>query len=145
MPSPWDAFKVTALSIRHSEYKGERLVLYNVNLPVHLIPNKNVYAVIRDTIVHDFTTIQAHIFSYRPSTRWWIAIPAMCELGREALIRVIDKPVNWQRTDILKLTPYQFCPSQFICGGGCAKIKCQLCGSWTNFSLVIARLEKHHF
>jgi len=54
MPSPWDTFKVTALSIRHSEYKSERLVLYNVNVPVHLISNENVYNVIRDTIVHDF-------------------------------------------------------------------------------------------
>jgi hypothetical protein len=54
MSNSWDVFKVTALSIRHSETKSERLVLYNVNLPVHLIPNENVYNVIRDTIVHDF-------------------------------------------------------------------------------------------
>ncbi len=54
MPSPWDTLKVTALNIRHSEYKSERLVLYNVNVPVHLISNENVYNVIRDTIVHDF-------------------------------------------------------------------------------------------
>ena len=54
MPSPWDTFKVTALSIRHSEYKSERLVLYNVNVPVNLIPNENVFSVIRDTIVRDF-------------------------------------------------------------------------------------------
>jgi hypothetical protein len=54
MSNSWDVFKVTALSIRHSEYKKESLVLYNINLPVHLIPNENVYNVIRDTIVHDF-------------------------------------------------------------------------------------------
>jgi hypothetical protein len=54
MPSPWDTFKVTALSIRHSRNKTERLVSYNVNVPVHLISNENVYNVIRDTIVHDF-------------------------------------------------------------------------------------------
>jgi hypothetical protein len=54
MPIPWDTFKVTALSIRDSEYKSERLVLYNVNVSVHLISNENVYNVIRDTIVHDF-------------------------------------------------------------------------------------------
>ena len=52
--SPWDAFKVTAASIRHSRNKTERLVLYNVNVPVHLISNDNVYNVIRDTIVRDF-------------------------------------------------------------------------------------------
>jgi len=51
---PWDAFKVTAASIRHSRNKTERLVLYNVNVPVHLISNDNVYNVIRDTIVRDF-------------------------------------------------------------------------------------------
>ena len=54
MPSPWDTFKVTALSIRHSESRSERLVLYNVNVPVNLIPNENVFSVIRDTIVRDF-------------------------------------------------------------------------------------------
>jgi len=54
MPNPWDTFKVTALSIRHSESRSERLVLYNVNVPVHLISNENVYNVIRDTIVRDF-------------------------------------------------------------------------------------------
>jgi hypothetical protein len=57
MPNPWDTFKVTALSIKHSENektKSERLVSYNINLPVHLIPNENVYNVIRDTIVRDF-------------------------------------------------------------------------------------------
>jgi hypothetical protein len=54
MPSPWDTFKVTALSIRHSRNKTERLVSYNVNVPVHLISNENVYNVIRDTIVRDF-------------------------------------------------------------------------------------------
>ena len=51
MSNSWDVFKVTAASISHPEYKGEKLVLYNINLPVHLIPNENVYNVIRDTIV----------------------------------------------------------------------------------------------
>jgi hypothetical protein len=54
MSAPWESFKVTALSIRHSETKSVRLVLYNVNVPVHLISNENVYNVIRDTIVRDF-------------------------------------------------------------------------------------------
>ncbi len=54
MSNSWDVFKVTAASISHSENKGERLVLYNINLLVHLIPNENVYNVIRDTIVRDF-------------------------------------------------------------------------------------------
>jgi len=49
-----NTFKVTALSIRHSINKTERLVLYNVILPVHLISNENMYNVIRDTIVYDF-------------------------------------------------------------------------------------------
>jgi hypothetical protein len=49
-----NTFKVTALSIRHSINKTERLVLYNVTLPVHLISNENMYNVIRDTIVYDF-------------------------------------------------------------------------------------------
>jgi hypothetical protein len=54
MPSPWDTFKVSALSIRPHQQKNERLVLYNINLPVNLISNENVFNVIRDTIVHDF-------------------------------------------------------------------------------------------
>ena len=54
MSNSWDVFKVTAASIRHSETQSERLVLYNINLPVHLISNENVYNVIRDTIVRDF-------------------------------------------------------------------------------------------
>jgi hypothetical protein len=54
MPNPWDLFKVTACNIKHSENKSERLVLYNVNVPVHLISNDSVYNVIRDTVVRDF-------------------------------------------------------------------------------------------
>ena len=54
MSNSWDIFKVTAAIIRHSETQSERLVLYNINLPVHLISNENVYNVIRDTIVRDF-------------------------------------------------------------------------------------------
>jgi len=54
MSNSWQVFKVNALSVRHSENNSERLVSYNINLPVHLIPNGNVYNVIRDTIVHDF-------------------------------------------------------------------------------------------
>jgi hypothetical protein len=55
MFNSWQIFKVNALSIRHSETNNsERLVSYNINLPVPLIPNENVYNVIRDTIVHDF-------------------------------------------------------------------------------------------
>jgi hypothetical protein len=57
MSNSWDVFKVTALSIRHlknEHTKSERLVLYNINLPVHLMSNENVYNVIRDTIVRDF-------------------------------------------------------------------------------------------
>ena len=50
----WNLFKVSALSIRQSKNKSERLVLYNVNVPVNLIPNENVFSVIRDTIVCDF-------------------------------------------------------------------------------------------
>ena len=51
---PWDLFKVSALSIRHSINSSERLLLYNINLPVNLLTKENVYTVIRDTIVHDF-------------------------------------------------------------------------------------------
>jgi hypothetical protein len=54
MSNSWDVFKVSTLRIRHSETNSERLVSYNINLLVHLIPNENVYNVIRDTIVHDF-------------------------------------------------------------------------------------------
>lgn len=50
----WQIFKVNAISVRHSATSNERLVSYNINLPVPLIPNENVYSVIRDTIVHDF-------------------------------------------------------------------------------------------
>ena len=51
---PWDLFKVSALSIRHSINSSERLLSYNINLPVNLLTKENVYTVIRDTIVHDF-------------------------------------------------------------------------------------------
>ena len=50
----WQIFKVNAISVRHSATDNERLVSYNINLPVPLIPNENVYSVIRDLIVHDF-------------------------------------------------------------------------------------------
>ena len=51
----WQIFKVNAISVRHPETtNNERLVSYNINLPVPIIPNENVYSVIRDTIVHDF-------------------------------------------------------------------------------------------
>ena len=50
----WQIFKVNAISVRHSATSNERLVSYNINLPVPLIPNENVYSVIRDLIVHDF-------------------------------------------------------------------------------------------
>jgi len=55
MFNSWQIFKVNAISVRHPETtNNERLVSYNINLPVPLIPNENVYSVIRDTIVHDF-------------------------------------------------------------------------------------------
>jgi len=54
MYNSWQIFKVNAISVRHSATDNERLVSYNINLPVPLIPNENVYSVIRDTIVHDF-------------------------------------------------------------------------------------------
>ena len=50
----WQIFKVNAISVRHSATSNEKLVSYNINLPVPLIPNENVYSVIRDLIVHDF-------------------------------------------------------------------------------------------
>ena len=50
------------------------------------------------------TTIQAYIFSFRPSTHWSIAIQATCEPGREALIRATHNPVNCRHIDVLKLT-----------------------------------------
>jgi hypothetical protein len=54
MYNSWQIFKVNAISVRHSATSNEKLVSYNINLPVPLIPNENVYSVIRDTIVHDF-------------------------------------------------------------------------------------------
>ncbi len=51
---PWDSFKVSVLIIRHSINSSERLLSYNINLPVNLLTKENVYTVIRDTIVHDF-------------------------------------------------------------------------------------------
>ena len=50
----WNSFKVSALSIRPYENSSERLVSYNINLPVNLLTKENVFTVIRDTIVHDF-------------------------------------------------------------------------------------------
>ena len=70
MSNSWDIFKVTAASIRHSETQSERLVLYNINLPVHLISNENVYNVIRDTIVHDFDNNSGIYFQILASTHW---------------------------------------------------------------------------
>ena len=50
----WKSFKVSALSIRPYENSSERLVSYNINLPVNLLTKENVFSVIRYTIVHDF-------------------------------------------------------------------------------------------
>ncbi len=50
------------------------------------------------------TTVQAYIFKYRPSTRWWIAIPATCEPGREALTRATVKSANCRLTDFSRPT-----------------------------------------
>ena len=84
MLSPWDTFKVTALSIRHSESRSERLVLYNVNVPVHLISNENVYNVIRDTIVRDFDNNSGIYFQlsavYTPVSYTHLTLPTNREV-----------------------------------------------------------------
>jgi hypothetical protein len=99
MSNSWQVFKVNALSVRHSENNSERLVSYNINLPVHLIPNGNVYNVIRDTIVHDF--------DHNPSIYFQISAVYTLVNRDTGALRTWTGSFNPRNRQVSQLSPHQ--------------------------------------